>query len=58
MQQVAKILKKAYSDEYERLKKIFDLNILTREIKMLERFKLYRQNVILTEFQQEHIKRS
>ena len=47
MQQVAKILKKAYSDKCKRLEKeMLDLNTLTKEIKIFERFKLGQQDAI------------
>ena len=59
VQQVAKILKKAYFDENKQLKKIMlDLNTSERKIKIFKKFKLHRQNVILTKSRHEHAKLS
>ena len=57
MQQVAKILKKAYLDESKQLKKtIFNLNTSKRKIQIFERFKLHRQDAILIKSRREHAK--
>ena len=57
VQQVAKILKKAYFDENKQLKKtLLDLNTSKRKIKIFEKSKLHRQNAILTKSRREHVK--
>ena len=35
---------------------MLDLNILAKEIQIFEKFKLHRQNVILTKLRREHAK--
>ena len=55
VQQVAKILKKAYSDESKQLRKaMLDLDISKRKIEIFEKSKLHRQDAILTELRREH----
>ena len=57
MQQVARIIRKACFNESKQLKKVMlDLNTSRKEIQIFERFKLHRQNVILTESRREDIK--
>ena len=57
VQQVAKILKKAYLDESKQLKEaMLDLNTLRKKIQILERSKLHRQDAILTKSRREHAK--
>ena len=57
VQQVAKILKKAYFDENKQLKEaMLDLNTSEKKIQIFEKSKLHRQNAILIKSRREHAK--
>ena len=55
MQQVARIIRKAYFDESKQLKEVMlDLNTSRKEIQILERSKLHRQNATLIKSRRKH----